>query len=89
MLESFSPGSDADWDAVLAATVAGKNSVLRVHGFSPNQHLFGREPNLPESLVEEHPNPVANSIIRNDPDSLREGRRASSGCSHCLAQEVR
>jgi len=45
--------------SILQATIAGKNMVLRVHGFSSCQHLSGKEPKLPESLTEEFPNIVA------------------------------
>ena len=44
-----------DWEASLGWAISAKNSLQSVHGFSPFQLVFGRNPNLPNILEDKPP----------------------------------
>ena len=44
-----------DWEASLGWAISAKNSLQCVHGFSPFQLVFGRNPNLPNILEDKPP----------------------------------
>ena len=46
MLDSTQPGDKAEYEECMDATVLARNVLLRTHGFSPYQHVFGRDPEL-------------------------------------------
>ena len=50
----------------VAAVEDAKNRLLRREGHSPFQMVFGRDPLLPEDVLNQNPNLVVNSAIMND-----------------------
>ena len=44
-----------DWGTALDWALMAKNTMQNVHGFSPYQLVFGRNPNLPSVLVDKPP----------------------------------
>ena len=46
MLGSMQPGDKGKYEERVDATVWARNVLLRTHGFSPYQHVFGRDPEL-------------------------------------------
>ena len=46
MLESTQPKDKREFEECIDATVLVRNVLLRTHGFSPYQHVFGRDPEL-------------------------------------------
>ena len=46
MLDSTQPGDKGEYEECVDATVLARNVLLRTHGFSPYQHVFGRDPEL-------------------------------------------
>ena len=46
MLDSTQPGDKGEHEECVDATVLARNVLLRTHGFSPYQHVFGRDPEL-------------------------------------------
>ena len=46
---------DKDLETILYWTVAARNTLFNKNGFSPNQLVFGRNPNLPGSNDKENP----------------------------------
>ena len=38
------------WEFALDAIMSGKNRTILEHGYSPAQHLFGRQPTIPAEL---------------------------------------
>ena len=52
MLESTQPKDEKEFEECIDATVSARNVLLRTHGFSPYQHVFGREPELAFDVLE-------------------------------------
>ena len=46
MLESTQPKDKRKFEECIDATVLARNVLLRTHGFSPYQHVFGRDHEL-------------------------------------------
>ena len=46
MLESTQPKDKREYEECIGATASARNVLLRTHGFSPYQHVFGRDPEL-------------------------------------------
>ena len=46
MLDSTQPGDKGEYEECVDATVLARNVLLRTHGFSPYQHVFGRDREL-------------------------------------------
>ena len=47
--------SNGSLEIALAWSLSAKNSLANVYGYSPNQLLFGKNPNLPNTLVNDLP----------------------------------
>lgn len=47
--------NDCDWETALNWRLMAKNSLHNVHGFSPYQLVYGRNPNLPSVLTNRPP----------------------------------
>ena len=46
MQDSAQPGDKGKYEGCIDAAVLARNVLLRTHGFSPYQHVFGRDPEL-------------------------------------------
>lgn len=63
----------------LAWSVAAKNALQNVYGFSPNQLVFGRNPNFPVAAESELPaldSRTASKMLANHLNALHEAREA-------------
>ncbi|CAG2191494.1 unnamed protein product [Mytilus edulis] len=47
--------SNLSWETSVSWAVHAKNSLLNVYGYSPYQIVFGRNPNMPSSIVNKPP----------------------------------
>ncbi|VDI55042.1 integrin-linked kinase-associated serine/threonine phosphatase 2C [Mytilus galloprovincialis] len=47
--------SNLSWETAISWAVNAKNSLVNVYGYSPYQIVFGRNPNLPSTLVNKPP----------------------------------
>ena len=56
--------TDLSWETAISWAVNAKNSLLSVHGFSPYQIVYGRNPNLPSNIVNKPPALEGETICR-------------------------
>ena len=54
-LNKIRESSNLSWETALSWAVNAKNSLINVYGYSPYQIVFGRNPNLPSTLVNKPP----------------------------------
>ena len=63
-LNKIRANSDLSWETAICWAVNAKNSLLSVHGFSPYQIVYGRNPNLPSTIVNKAPALEGETISR-------------------------
>lgn len=63
-LRTVQPSDCSGWKQALQECMSGNNMVLRHFGYSPAQHLFGREPKLVTNLLDEQVCAGASSMAR-------------------------
>ena len=82
MLDQFQPTNAEERCEIVYKTCAGKNEFLREHGFSANQHLFGRQPKIPVDILDLYNCPVSMAIATDDDRMARsvEIRDAARRC---------
>ena len=71
--------SGCPFETALAWAVSSKNCLQNVHGFSPNQLVFGSNPNLPNILVDEAPaleGVCQSEVVASNLNALHNSRRA-------------
>ena len=59
VLDTVQPSTKEEYHQCIRETMSSKNETLNHHGLSPCQHVFGRNPRVPEDLVQETPCPIA------------------------------
>ena len=78
---------ELDIDTKLAWACMAKNSLINVYGYSPNQLVFGRNPNLPNIIIDGPPcweeNNVSSTLLKhlNALHATRKAFIASESCS--------
>ena len=55
MVKKTLEDTHCSFEIALAWAISAKNTLHSVHGFSPNQLIFGRNPNLPSFLIDKFP----------------------------------
>ena len=55
MVKKTLEDTHCSFEIALAWAIRAKNTLHSVHGFSPNQLVFGRNPNLPSFLIDKLP----------------------------------
>ena len=55
MVKKTLEDTHCSFEIALAWAISAKNTLHSVHGFSPNQLVFGRNPNLPSFLIDKLP----------------------------------
>ena len=68
-----------DWETSLGWAISTKNSMQSVHGFSPFQLVFGRNPNLPNILEDKPPaseGTTSSEIVAKQFTALQAARKA-------------
>ena len=71
--------SNCSLGTALAWAVSAKNSLANVNGFSPNQLVFGRNPNLPNFLTDKLPALSSNcssKVLRDNLNAQHSAREA-------------
>ena len=66
-------------DIALAWAVSAKNSLHNVHGFSPNQLVFGSNPNLPNIFVNQQPaleGVTTSEMVADNLNAMHKARKA-------------
>jgi hypothetical protein len=67
VIEEVSPTNYLEWVECVDATVEARNMLMKRHGYSAYQLVFGRDPEIPgDDLLSENPNIIANSAILED-----------------------
>ena len=78
-LNKIRANSDLSWETAICWAVNAKNSLLSVHGFSPYQIVYGRNPNLPSTIVNKAPaleGETISKIMGKHLTGLHEARKA-------------
>ena len=83
-----------DLNIALAWGVSAKNALKNVHGFSPNQLVFGRNPNFPNVFDNELPaleRRTTSEIVANNLNAMHAARQQyiKSECSEKIARALR
>eukprot|EP00435_Cladocopium_sp_Y103_P051731 s413_g16.t1 len=65
-LDQCQPQTKEEWEQCVIQTMNAKNSMLNQEGLSPNQHVFGRNPRLPDDLMQDSPDPVSGTAALHD-----------------------
>ena len=61
------PQDYAQWTECVDSTIEAKNMLMRRGGYSPNQLVFGRDPEIPgDDMLGTSPNPISNGAIVED-----------------------
>eukprot|EP00438_Fugacium_kawagutii_P020699 Skav229155 [mRNA] locus=scaffold2275:264912:272030:- [translate_table: standard] len=83
VIDEMGPTNYEQWLECVDLTVEARNSLMRRGGYSPNQLVFGRDPECPgDDLLTDDPNPIANGAIIEDAiarfshDTRQSARRA-------------
>ena len=67
VMDQMQPDDYPQWLECVDCTVEAKNQLMRRGGYSPNQLVFGRDPEYPgDDLFDDNPNPIANGAIVED-----------------------
>eukprot|EP00435_Cladocopium_sp_Y103_P011801 s2210_g3.t1 len=59
VLDAVQPTCQAEFEQRILATRNSKNEMINNRGLSPVQHVFGRNPRIPNALLQDEPDPVA------------------------------
>lgn len=68
-----------DWETALNWAIMAKNSLQNVHGYSPYQIVFGRNPNIPTILIDKPPaleGTTTSEVVKNNINGLHAARQA-------------
>jgi len=67
VIDEMDPSDYNQWLECVDMTVEARNSLMRRGGYSPNQLVFGRDPECPgDDLLTDNPNPISNGAILED-----------------------
>ena len=67
VMDQMQPDDYPQWLECVDCTIEAKNQLMRRGGYSPNQLVFGRDPEYPgDDLWDENPNPISNGAIVED-----------------------
>ena len=71
VIEGQQVATKEDWLEAVDAVADGKNRLVRRAGHSPYQWVFGRDPPLPEDLMDSSLSLMTNSAVLNDEEFAR------------------
>ena len=94
MLLKIKHEKDCSWDTAMCWALMAKNALQNVHGFSPNQLVFGQNPNLPSVLVDKPPaleGSTMSTVVGNHITALHAARKSftESECSERIRRALR
>ena len=82
VVDQHNPQSQAKWmECVIASHV--KNSMIHVHGHTPHQFVFGRNPSIPSNLLDEPQHVVPGTISLMD-DAIARAQSIRSTARHAV-----
>ena len=67
------------FEIALSWAVSAKNTLPSIHGYSPNQMVFGKNPNLPSILIDRPPaleGISSSEVIADNLNAMRDAKRA-------------
>ncbi|XP_066911985.1 uncharacterized protein [Clytia hemisphaerica] len=70
---------DCELRIALSWAVSAKNALHNIHGFSPNQLVFGRNPNFPSVLTDKLPaleGKTTSEVVRDNLNAMHSARKA-------------
>eukprot|EP00435_Cladocopium_sp_Y103_P054627 s220_g17.t2 len=84
IIEQHVPQNQAEWlECVTAAHV--KNTMIHVHGHTPHQFVFGRNPSVPSNLLDE-PQHVVPSTVSLTVDAIDRAQRIRATARHAVLE---
>jgi hypothetical protein len=82
IIDQHSPSSQLEWlECVTAAHV--KNSMIHVHGHTPHQFVFGRNPNVPSNLLDEPQQVIPGTVSLTD-EAIARAQRIRATARHAV-----
>ena len=75
--------TQCSFEIALSWAVSAKNTLPNIHGYSPNQMVFGKNPNLPSILVDKPPaleGVSSSDIVADNLNAMRNARKAYVEC---------
>ncbi|XP_062575311.1 uncharacterized protein LOC134267393 [Saccostrea cucullata] len=86
ILQKLRAENDCEWETALNWALMAKNALHNVHGFSPYQLVYGRNPNLPSVLIDRPPaleGSTMSTVVGKHIEALHSSRAAftKSECS--------
>ena len=88
VLEQVQPQSREEYEACVLQTTNSKNELISVKGLSPNQLVFGRNPRVPEDLLQDWPCPVAaSSPLHDDAHARAREIRSAARLALVMSQD--
>ena len=70
------PDTECYLSFVVASAVSGKNALANVYGYSPNQLVFGKNPNLPSNKLPALEKPCQSEVVEKKLNSIHSARKA-------------
>ena len=88
VLEQVQPQNREEYEACLLQTANSKNELISVKGLSPCQLVFGRNPRVPEDLLQDWPCPIAaTSPLHDDAHARSRDIRAAARMALIMSQD--
>jgi len=83
-----------DWETAISWALMAKNSLQNVHGYSPYQLVFGRNPNLPSTLIDRPPaleGTTTSDVVRSHINALHSAKESfvKAECSERIRRALR
>lgn len=79
MIEKIIDDTGCSLQVAVASAVSSKNALANVYGFSPNQLVFGKNPNFPSNLTDKLPaleTPCHSQVVNQKLSAIHAARRA-------------
>ena len=79
MIDRIIAGRRCSLQVAVASAVSSKNALANVYGFSPNQLVFGKNPNFPSNLINKLPaleTPCQSEVVHQKRSAIHSARKA-------------
>ena len=79
MIEKIREDTKCSLSIAVASAVSSKNALANVYGYSPNQLVFGKNPNLPSNLINKLPaleKPSQSEVVQEKLSCIHAARKA-------------
>eukprot|EP00969_Alexandrium_andersonii_P047112 2067210-Alexandrium_andersonii.AAC.1 len=71
VLAEFQPSSETEYQECIRATTLAKSMTFRHYGYSPYQHVFGKDPYIASDLLQTPLDAIAGTLGASDPAAAR------------------